>query len=249
MPMSPRLLRPRAAGGFTPTTLTGLALWLDAADSTTVTLNSGVEEWRDKSGNARHFSQSIANNRPAYTGSINGRVALSFDGNNDFLSRSGINNADLTTAAGASVFIVYSANNDTIYSVYFNGGSLSGQDHRDRFSDGNCYTALFRASRLAGVINNQLPSTGAALYAAVTTNSAYSLRVNGTEALSTTSGGYDDPLPNGYRPRTNQTYTLGVGPVLDYLNGNIGEILSYNRPLTATEITAVEQYLRRKWGV
>jgi hypothetical protein len=245
MPMSPRLLRPRASGGFDPRSLTGLALWLDAADSTTVTLNSGVEEWRDKSGNARHFSQSTANNRPAYTGSINGRLALSFDGTNDSLSRSGVANADLTTAAGASVFIVYSVNSDTIYSVYFNGGGQPGQDHRDRFSDGNSYGALFRFARLAGVINNQLPSTGAAIYGAVTTDSAYSLRLNGAEALSTSSSFF---LTN-YRTATNQTYTLGVGPVLDYLNGNIGEVLSYNRPLTATEITAVEQYLRRKWGI
>lgn len=72
MAMSPRLLRPRASG-FNPKSIAGLYLWLDAADSATVTLNSGnVSQWRDKSGGNRHFSQASASRQPAYT--IGGRA-------------------------------------------------------------------------------------------------------------------------------------------------------------------------------
>lgn len=54
---------------WTPAALGSLlALWLDVDDSSTITLNgSTVSEWRDKSGNGRHVSQSTAANQPTYS--------------------------------------------------------------------------------------------------------------------------------------------------------------------------------------
>lgn len=54
--------------GWTPSELgSALALWLDAADSSTITLNgSTVAQWQDKSGNGRHVSQATAANQPTY---------------------------------------------------------------------------------------------------------------------------------------------------------------------------------------
>ena len=47
-----------------------LSVWLDAADSSTITLNgSTVSQWSDKSGNGLHFSQATAANQPTYTAS------------------------------------------------------------------------------------------------------------------------------------------------------------------------------------
>jgi hypothetical protein len=44
------------------------ALWLDAADASTVTtVSSAVSQWNDKSGNGRNFTQSTSGNRPALT--------------------------------------------------------------------------------------------------------------------------------------------------------------------------------------
>lgn len=43
------------------------ALWLDAADASTITLNNlTVSQWSDKSGNQRHVLQSTAANQPLY---------------------------------------------------------------------------------------------------------------------------------------------------------------------------------------
>ena len=63
------------------------ALWLDAADASTVTtVSSAVSQWNDKSGNARHVTQAIEASRPTFTANaINGRSALDFDGSNDTL--------------------------------------------------------------------------------------------------------------------------------------------------------------------
>jgi len=62
------------------------ALWLDAADETTVTVADGaVSEWRDKSSSARHFSQGTASARPVYT-TAGGYKVIRFDGVNDHLT-------------------------------------------------------------------------------------------------------------------------------------------------------------------
>ena len=75
--------------GFTqwdPAAIT-TALWLDAADSSTVTESGGdVSQWNDKSGNNRNASQATQANRPTYSAtSFNGKPAISGDGINDVL--------------------------------------------------------------------------------------------------------------------------------------------------------------------
>lgn len=68
---------------WTPAALSDLALWLDADDSATITVNSGkVEQWDDKSGNNRDFVQASDSLRPDYvTGAINGRAVARFEDN------------------------------------------------------------------------------------------------------------------------------------------------------------------------
>jgi len=61
--MNPRLLRP--TGRFTPRSISGLELWLDGTNSSSITLNgSTVSEWRDLSGFGRHCAQPTAANQP-----------------------------------------------------------------------------------------------------------------------------------------------------------------------------------------
>ena len=77
----------RAFGAFgamawTPAQLPSLALWLDADDASTITLNgSNVSQWSDKSGNNRHVSQATAANQPAYLATgFNNKPTLQTDG-------------------------------------------------------------------------------------------------------------------------------------------------------------------------
>jgi hypothetical protein len=55
-----------------------LALWLDAEDSASITLNgSTVSQWDDKSGNDRHATQATASIQPVYSATgFNGKPAL-----------------------------------------------------------------------------------------------------------------------------------------------------------------------------
>ena len=71
---------------WTPESIT-TALWLDAADSDTITEVSGaVSQWDDKSGNDRHAAQSASGSRPTYTSvKLNSRNVVTFDGTDDWL--------------------------------------------------------------------------------------------------------------------------------------------------------------------
>ena len=65
-----------------------LALWLDAEDTSTITLNgSTVSQWDDKSGNGRHASQATASLQPTYLATgFNSKPVVSFDGSDDELT-------------------------------------------------------------------------------------------------------------------------------------------------------------------
>ena len=64
------------------------ALWLDAADASTVTTVSGnVSQWNDKSGNSRNAVQATSDSRPTYTANaLNGKSVLTLDGTDDFMT-------------------------------------------------------------------------------------------------------------------------------------------------------------------
>lgn len=97
--MSPRLLRPRQAGGFDPRSIAGCVCNLDASvlsslfqssDGTTAATatDDPVAYWGDLSGSSSHAKQTVATgSRPLLKlNNQNGRPGLLFDGSNDFLA-------------------------------------------------------------------------------------------------------------------------------------------------------------------
>jgi len=70
---------------WTPALLT-TKVWLDAADSGTLTLDgSAVSQWDDKSGNANHGTETSTQRPALVSNSQNSLPGLSFDGSNDRL--------------------------------------------------------------------------------------------------------------------------------------------------------------------
>lgn len=91
---------------FNPLSLSP-ALWLDAADTSTITASSGdVSQWNDKSGNGYNFTQSTAANQPK-TGTA---------------TKNGYNVIDFTTAAKTLTIgttnLLRNVTGATIYSVH-----------------------------------------------------------------------------------------------------------------------------------
>jgi hypothetical protein len=118
---------PRTAA--VPETISGLQLWLDASDASTlfnattggslVAADGGVARWEDKSGNGRHATQSTSGNRPLRKTAIQGgKDVLRFDGSNDLLS---IPNS-------ATTFKFLHNANSTVFAV-FKSGTTANPGH------------------------------------------------------------------------------------------------------------------------
>jgi hypothetical protein len=107
------------------------ALWLDAADLSTISVTTGASTWRDKSGNQRHFAQATGGNQPTLTpNGLNGLNVLSFNGSQWLTS---VNTAAtwnfLHNANGSSIFAVWKAGNisnpNAIYGLMGNNAATS----------------------------------------------------------------------------------------------------------------------------
>lgn len=139
MPMSPRLLRPKAAGGFDPRIISGCICNLDASvlsslrqnsDGTTAATatNDPVGYVADLSGLGNHARQTVATgSRPfLQLNNQNGRPGLLFDGSNDWLTAT---IAGFQSLAGATIIqIVKSANAaaaDTNSAIFWGFGNLT----------------------------------------------------------------------------------------------------------------------------
>jgi hypothetical protein len=233
MPMSPRTLRPRK-GGFNPLSIPGLALWLDAADTSTITVGTGVSQWRDKSATGSLWTQGTGNNQPATgTQAINGRNVLVFDGVNDTLTASN----PVPTAMPATAFFVFRLLSKSNFGMLWAGSDT---------------VTYFSQQSTSGVMQWVFTSTWAATAAEVTGNATIATavwptagngtaRFNGADRASTTAR----PSPSGL----TGTHYLGSFSSGNWGNFALGEVLWYSRDLTATERAAVETGLASKWGV
>ena len=123
-----------AALSFAPSDITGLQLWLDASDASTlydattggslVAADGAVKRWEDKSGNDRHATEST-NGPQRKTSKQNGRDTLLFDGSNAKLALA----SDLNLGTAQSVFVAFtpaSTITTTAAGSVLSGGAFTG---------------------------------------------------------------------------------------------------------------------------
>lgn len=83
---------PAIAPLWTPAELGAtLVAWYDASDPSYFTIETGVAEWRDRSGNGLHLVQGVTANQPLRNLNVNGLTAVQFDGVNDVLRSNPLN--------------------------------------------------------------------------------------------------------------------------------------------------------------
>lgn len=224
------------------------AMWFDAADQGTITIDTGVSEWRDKSGNNRHLSQTTSTQQPALTlNAQNGLPALTFDGSNDFMSNDSVGAAGLNVVQIISVFrmITGGANEDIPMGV---GQTSSTSAIRTFYRANNGTTVGF------ATWNNDVAS------------SAYSYDIGGNfhvfEAWNTQRA-----TPNQIRIGRNgsiTTYSVGslnltadgfsVGSLRGGAVGNyysniaVGEIIVAYSEWSQRDRQLIEGYLAWKWN-
>lgn len=237
MAMNNRLLRPRAAGGFNPTKINGLQLWLDAADSSTITTSTGVSEWRDKSTTGSKWVQATGNDQPATgTATMNGRNVLVFDGTNDSLSAT----TPLSTSMPLTMFFVQRIITATQFGMSYTSGTVAA--HFD-----------FRQTQFFARLNIIANST-----TLINESSGTREGVNDILAMTYPSTGDNTIFRNGSqlsvasttaRPVLTGTHYIGRRSDGFYANIQVAELIAYSTQLSDADRKAVEAYLGKKWGI
>lgn len=268
MGMNPRLLRPRATG-FDPRTIPGLALWLDGADASSVTLNgTNVSQWRDKSNNLRHFSQSTSGAQPAYTAAgQNGRNCLTFDGSRRLVSDSASSTWSFLHD-GTSLYDIYvvwntAAGSTALRTLMATGGSnrllrsfYLWHDHRSG-NNNQLYSEITTTSgngyAAARAINNLSAGTTRLARVSVDLAAAVASRITMLVGSSTGTG---DTFATGTAAAGDPSFNLTLGSLSATsssfgLSGVLCEIIMFSRStvLSTSERSSVSNYLTRKWGL
>jgi hypothetical protein len=241
--MSVIYINPYAPSRWTPANLT-TALWLDAEDNATVFSDAGttqavagtstVQQWNDKSGNARNISQSTAGLRPSYTSAgLNGKNILTFTSKT---MRSALDALSLPTLA---VFAV--ASNSAVNTALF-GIPQAATTHTTPFFR----FLVYRAAVQVDIRINGVQAAGGTFGSV---SSIYSLdssnaeaRVNGAVQVTGTSATltYPNSVP----------FILG-GNAADgeRMTGIFAEVVAVSSAPSTDTRERIEGYLAHKWGL
>lgn len=232
---------------FTPTSIANLALWLDASDASTITLDgsNNVSQWNDKSGNGKHATQATTTKRPSYQTAVqNGLNACRYDGTDDCLQVASLTlSGQLTivlackTTTAKPFFVEHSADTNLNQGFYVNGNSP--------FTIGSNRTAtgLFSANAPLSWFGAAAGVAAIRFLGSVVSGSAYSVRKNGVSQAT---------INTTIASSASITNTLNIGARNNGAalasDGDYYEIMIYDRPLTDTEVGTLETYLKAKWG-
>jgi len=245
------------------------ALWLDANDLSTISVATGISEWRDKSGNGRHVSQATGGTQPTFTpNGLNGLPVLSFNGSQYLTSISATSVWNfLHNTNGSSVFAVWKVGNvsdpNAAYALLGNNAGLSANTgyyiiYDDRVSSSRNDVAVVQISRgVAGQTAVSYP-TADGVHPANTPViiSQVADPNNGTAAnrsflrinQSLTQGNTSSFAPVS----TNASFTLQVGACGNNvipLTGYIAEIVVLASIVNSVLRERIEGYLAHKWGL
>jgi hypothetical protein len=262
-PLTRSTSRNRFWGGgssaWTPAKLSDLALWLDADDASTITLNgSTVSQWNDKSGNGRNASQATAANQPTRTLSgLGGRTVLTFDGVDDTFGVSPVFAVGNAAANSLSVVALFqqSAVTTRARSVFW-GSAGSGSANTDyalfseqsggdtsphyRFGTGSAAdTVTWQRIASPTVTTNPLIFSGV-MAAATSTTGTKTTFMDGTQVAA---GSYAIKGP----PATSMSIGSQPGGA-GAMAGTVAEIVITNTALSTTNRQLLEGYLAWKWS-
>lgn len=249
MAMNPRLLVPRATGLSSPLAIAGCIGWYDSLDLAAMAQNSDgtgavavgdqVGYWKDKSATAAHVTQSTGANRPTLTAnSVNGRAALVFDGSNDNLAKSSGYTAQ-NSLAGLTRIMVGSSSANCISTTTFLAGPTTGfQLFGSQIYTYPAYGVNVRANGSMSLRSYASVFDGASLSLNIYFNNALQSIAGTSGTIPATSGASGTVLHIGSNGGAN-----------NFHNGPIAEYLIYSRALSALELTAIHNYLKKKWGL
>jgi hypothetical protein len=219
-----------AAAAFNPSSITGLALWLDGTDpaGTGIAPANGatVSTWVDKSVNGYNAAAGVAG---VYS---TAQRTIAFNGTNYY-------NSPYTAApTSETLFIVFNlTTNAGPFMISGNGcGGRSAATYTvTRFAGGaNCYSW--------GGVTTDTITTGVNTLGVIVTD--------GTNNYASLHGALTLVGPGGVTYTSGVTTYIGAHSGPNYLtNGYICEVIAYNSVLSTPNRQKAEGYLAWKWGL
>ena len=248
LPINRKIFRHKASTSFSPSTLSGLSLWLKA-DAGVSLSGSNVTVWADQSGNGRNATPVDVS--PTYNSSdLNGKPTISLS------SVAGETNQSLQILGnpmgqfGTTAFVVNYVdkaifNNDNNGALLGNFGNASDGSHWPYGFTNSVYDSFGTDSR-----KNDLGIPAAILnwniYSVISEDNNWKLFCNGTEFSSDSSNVYSNSIANSTSLYVGMQNNAGSDQVF---KGKVAEVVVYNRVLTSTERQQVEQFLFNKYSI
>lgn len=224
----------------TPLIIPGLALWLDAADTPTITQsNNLVSSVKDKSGRGNNAVNGTGATQPAYDSvAMNGLPSIIFSSNKV------LNNSTLAALqTGFTMFYVVKQSSI----VSGNGALLFQQGASSLFARFDPVNENNRFSTFLKVGSNLEPRAMVLTLPVEGTPYILSSKYNGTTLTSTMHN-------NGVSGSQTRTPAAAGVAGFSIFNSNISnlamsEVLVYNKFLDTADITKITRYLSNKWGI
>ena len=240
---------------YGPLSLTGVtcSLWMDAADTTTMTTSgTTITRMNDKSGLG--YNTTVIGGAPALTANaINGLSAISFNGS------SYMTGCNANTTATASFFLIATlasgqGANQQYTSAYAFSRNVAGAADYNEVQSINGLFCQNAATSLA--MSPQRNTFNGPTYTLSNYNTAF---MHTTVCNGTTMAGYGNGTSLGTTSSTGNFaitfYNIGSqtsqSPIFYNYNwtGYVGELIAFNNALSDSQRQAIEGYLAQKWGL
>lgn len=236
-----------------PDAATALQIWYDGADitqfqPTNPSNGSGITQWNDKSAFAHNANptQTGPAARPKYqTGVLNGLSIVRFDGVDECLD---VNPATwLQGKIGMTMFIVAKSSNPS-----------AGKQTLITTDQGDMDVWIDAAGNWNVGSAGGVEAKGTVPVAADTNFHIHAVCFDGQQSgTNRLKYRYDKQAqtlqytgtPAGNTSNTNNAMSFACDNGTEFFNGDIAEVLVFNRALTATEVDDVEQYLNTHWNL
>lgn len=245
----------------------GPVLYLDASDSTTVTVTGGaVERWADKSTLFNDAVQDTPANRPTVdAASLNGLDTIRFDASMDhFMDIALKARADWHLFVVGRFFLNVANPRGTFLSAAGFEDSFGGIDGKI-YQDSSIQPTGTPFTFIGGDVPMAATTLGAGAYGilewkeTISSEGTASIGVNAFDQQvfsGDTSDDFWDPTRQTFGEPVPLSAAVGRSnwgvngaQTFDYLDGNIGQVLLYPRVLAEGERVQVLNVLRDKWGL
>lgn len=224
-------------GSFIPGLLPDLQLWLDASRSSTITKDGSdkVSQWDDLSGNKNHAIQGTGVNQPTFTDNhINNKSVINFDGGTEEM------NLTSTLSLSDEFTGFFTANNDDTASTRTIFGHTA---YSNKISVINPEKAFIRM-----IDGGSSDSTQNYLAQSVTGIQTIQRNSSDKVDMAFDSAAFTRLFSDIAQSGTADYNIVGSDGTFNW-QGDIAEIIIYNRALSISERKQVEVYLSNKWGV